>query len=111
MSSAILFTGSLPSKALRLFQVLNCAAITRSSFFRHQSKYLQPVILTVWQNHQQKLINKFFLVKNKALVVAGDGRSDSPSHAAKYGSYTLMELYCNQVVDFKLVQVSACVRF
>ena len=39
-------------------------------------------------------------------MVAGDGRLDSPGHSAKYGSYSLLELTCNKIVDFKLVQVS-----
>lgn len=104
MSCAILFTGSLPSKALRLFQVLKCATISRSSFFRHQIKFLQPATLAVWHHHQQTLLSEFE-DNQKALIVAGDGRADSPGHSAKYGSYTLVELSCSKVVDFQLVQV------
>lgn len=104
LSSAILYTGSLPSKALRLFQVLKCAAISRSAFFRHQSDFLQPAINNVWRNHQRALL-KVFKRGKKSLVVAGDGRADSPGHSAKYGCYTLVELTCNKVIDFQLVQV------
>ena len=104
LSSAILYSGSLPSKALRMFQVLKCAAIDRTTFFRHQSKYLQPAIATTWKRHQESLLNTFKDEK-KALVVAGDGRADSPGHSAKYGCYTFLELSCNKVVHFKLVQV------
>ena len=104
VSSAILFTGSLPSKALRLFEVMNCANITLSTFFRHQQKYLQPAILTIWKNHQQVILSEF-QKEGKALILAGDGRADSPGHSAKYGCYTLLELTCNKVVEFKLVQV------
>ena len=39
------------------------------------------------------------------LVLSGNGRADSPGHSAKYGSYTVIELTCNKVIDFKLVQV------
>ena len=104
MSCAILFTGSLPSKALRLFQVLKCATISRSSFFRHQIKFLQPATLAVWHHHQQTLLSEFEH-NQKALIIAGDGRADSPGHSAKYGCYTLVELTCSKVVDFQLVQV------
>ena len=104
LSSAILYTGSLPSKALRLFQVLKCATISRSAFFRHQSDFMWPSIDSVWKNQQRALLNRFKHEK-KSLVVAGDGRADSPGHSAKYGCYTLMELTCSKVVDFKLVQV------
>ena len=46
-----------------------------------------------------------FKNEQKTLVLAGDGRSDSPGHCAKYDSYSVIELSCNKVFDFKLVQV------
>ena len=106
-SSAILFTGSLPAKALQIFKVLKCATITRSTFFRHQKQFLQPAIRSVWR-HQQDALFDVFKQQGKPLILAGDGRADSPGHSAKYGSYTVIELTCNKVVDFKLVQVSLC---
>ena len=77
LSTAILFAGGLPARALRLFHVLNCPTISRKSFFRHQNRYLQPAIHSVWTTQQQALMTKF---KNeqKPLVLAGDGRPDSP---------------------------------
>ena len=103
-SASILYSGSLPSKALHIFKILNCSMITSRSFFYHQSKYLQPSVHSVWVEHQKKLL-AFFKEENRQLIVAGDGRSDSPGHSAKYGSYSIVELTCNKVVDFKLVQV------
>ena len=41
ISVAILYTGSLPAKALQVFSSLNCATITRKTFFRHQKVFLQ----------------------------------------------------------------------
>ena len=38
-------------------------------------------------------------------MLGGDGWSDSLGHSAKYGSYSILELTCNKIVDFKLVQV------
>ena len=49
-----------------------------------------------------------FKQQGKPLILAGDGRADSPGHSAKYGSYTVIDLTCNKVVDFKLVQVGLC---
>ena len=104
LSAAILFVGAKPGQALRLFNVLNCPTISKKTFFRHQSQYLQPAVYSVWKAQQNTLIASF---KNeqKPLVLAGDGRSDSPGHSAKYGSYSVIELSCNKVLDFKLVQV------
>ena len=104
LSAAILFVGALPARALRLFNVLNCPTISRKSFFRHQSHYLQPAIHFVWKTQQDAMISKFKSMQ-KPLILAGDGRSDSPGHSAKFGSYSVIELSCNRVLDFKLVQV------
>jgi len=40
--AVILYSGSLPAKALRIFKTLNCATISGKTFFRHQKKYLHP---------------------------------------------------------------------
>ena len=47
-SAAILYTGALPSQALRIFNILNCCTINRESFFRHQREFLQPTIASLW---------------------------------------------------------------
>lgn len=103
-SAAMLYSGSLPSKALHMFRILNVATISPKTFFRHQSLYLQPAISLVWKRTQETLC-KALLETGKPLVLAGDGRSDSPGHSAKYGSYSVLELTCSKIVDFKLVQV------
>ena len=104
-SAAILFTGLMPAKALRMFQVLNCAIISRKTFFRHQSSILQPSIQHIWDKQQQSLFNQI-ISRNHHLVLSGDGRADSPGHSAKYGSYTVINMTLNKVIDFKLIQVN-----
>ena len=104
MSAAILYTGCLPAKALRMFKTLNCASIARKTYFRHQNTYLQPAIRLVWERQQRKLLSKL-MIEKKGLVLAGDGRADSPGHSAKYGSYSIIDINKNKVVDVKLVQV------
>ena len=39
-------------------------------------------------------------------MLASDGRCDSPGHNAKYGTYSVMEVTTEKIVDFSLVQVS-----
>ena len=103
-SAAILYAGVIPAKALRIFRVLKCASISRKTFFRHQCYYLQPAVSHIWGQQQGALLEKMKKEKKK-LTVGGDGRCDSPGHCAKYGTYTLLELSCNRIIDFKLVQV------
>ena len=103
-SAAILFAGALPAQSLRLFKILNCVTITTKTFFRHQRQFLQPAIISTWERHQLSLLESM-RHQNKKLALSGDGRADSPGHSAKYGSYTVIEMSCNKVMDFKLVQV------
>ena len=58
----------------------------------------------VWKTQEESLLPQFQQEKTP-LVLAGDGRSDSPGHSAKYGSYSI-ELTANKVVHFQLVQVN-----
>ena len=44
-------------------------------------------------------------------MLGGDGRSDSPGHSAKYGSYTFMDLEHNVILDVELVQVCAIASY
>ena len=103
-SAAILYTGAFPAKALRIFRFLKCATITSKTFFRHQSNILQPAIQLTWERHQLSLFQKM-KAQQRNLILSGDGRADSPGHSAKYGSYTVIDISCNKVMDFKLVQV------
>lgn len=47
LSCALLFSGSLPSKATRMFQFLNMASISYRTFMYHQQCYLHPVVIEV----------------------------------------------------------------
>ena len=44
-------------------------------------------------------------MEEKGLVLGDYGRADSPGHSVKYGSYSIIELNQNKVIDLKLVQV------
>lgn len=68
-----------------------------------QRVYLIPSVLDVWSRQQNEVIQE---VQDKRLVLGGDARCDSPGHSAKYGSYTLMELETNKILDVQLVQVT-----
>ena len=100
ISAAILYTGCLPPKALRMFKTLNCASITRKTYFRHQNTYLQPAISLVWERHQRKLLSEL-MIEKKGIVIAGDGRADSPGYSPKYRSYSIIDINKNNVVDVK----------
>ena len=101
LSASILFSGSLPTKVLRLLKIYGCVSISKNTYFRHQGHVLQPCIFTVWNDHQTKLFKELRQEK-RTLVLGGDGRADSPGHSAKVGSYTVMELKKKAVIDIQL---------
>ena len=84
---------------------MNVACIWESTYYRHIKSYVNPTIIQQWKAHQQQLFNSLSSQDN-GLVLAGDGRCDSPGYSAKFGSYTLLEQQKNRVLDFQLVQVS-----
>lgn len=104
LSSAILFSGSLPSHVLQLLEYMNCKAITTRTFFKHQKRFLQPAVMTLWTTRQSEYIDEA-KQNNRSIVLGGDGRADSPGFSAKYGSYTTMDLDLNVISHISLVQV------
>lgn len=104
ISAAILYAGAMPTQALRIFSILKCHTISSMTFFRHQKQYLLPAIHATWKSEQLALVSNLKSLKNK-LVLTGDGRADSPGHSVKYGSYSVIEMTCNKVIDYRLVQV------
>ena len=105
LSGAIAFSGALPTSALNIFRFMKCATITEWTYFRHQSSLLQPAVSLVWIRHQQELLEDLKM-KGEPLILGGDGRADSPGHTAKFGSYTMLDLQQEKVIDIQLVQVS-----
>ena len=89
-SAAILYSGSLPAKAL----TLHCATISSKTFFDNK-KNLHPAINVFWEKNH--LLNKL-KEKQQGSVISGDGRSDSPGHSANYGSYFMLELNINKIM-------------
>ena len=55
---------------------------------------------TAWKEQQAEVFSGLKL-KESAVVLAGDGRCDSPGHCAKYCTYTLLDVESKKVVDFK----------
>jgi len=60
-----------------------------------------PSIDIVWKQQQEIILR---IMKNRKLTIVGDGRCDSPSFSAKYGTYTIMEAKTSAILDFSVVQ-------
>nr|XP_043885369.1 uncharacterized protein LOC122771762 [Solea senegalensis] len=72
------------------------------SFRRHAQMYIEPAIVHKWKTTQDAILQQ--LSEQQNVVLGGDLRADAPGHSARYGSYTMMDLRTNTVIDIQLVQ-------
>uniref|UniRef100_K1P3F9 Uncharacterized protein n=1 Tax=Magallana gigas TaxID=29159 RepID=K1P3F9_MAGGI len=86
-----------------MFQFLNIASISYRKFMYHEQCYLHPVVIEVWRDQQASYMQKA-QNSGRHVHLGGDGRADTPGHCAKFGSYTLIDLEKNMVVDLQLIQ-------
>ena len=56
VSAATLFSGSTPTKVFCFLKCLQVATFTDQTFYEHQTKYLEPAIISVWKHKQQNLL-------------------------------------------------------
>lgn len=105
LSAAVYFSGASFAKVERVLTALNVEGISSSTYYRHAELYLQPTVLTFWRSHQSELIEQL-IQRTGDVILGGDMRADSPGHCAKYGSYTLLDVRSNRIVDIQLVQVN-----
>ena len=104
LSAAILASGSLPTKSLRMLKIMGVATIHRNTFFRHQKAHLEPAVNQVYHDHQSGIIASLKEM-GSPLVLTGDGRCDSPGHSAKFGTFSVIEQRLNKVLHVEIVQV------
>ena len=86
-----------------LMSACNIRFFEKGTFYYIQKKYLWPVVNNYYIVQQREILQSF---RGQPLVLAGDGRCDSPGHNAKYGTYSVMEVTTEKIVHFSLVQVS-----
>ena len=104
LSAGIFFSGIQFSKFQQFSSANNLKSIGEDCYYNLREKHVFPVIDTRWEREQSRVINT---LKDRVepVTLAGDGRCDSPGHSAKYGTYTMLDVSTNQVVDFKVVSV------
>ena len=104
LSAAILFGGATSGKILRVLNHMKVACFTERTFYYHQRRYLEPAVMSVWEEKQSTLLAQC-RATGVPLIIGGDGRADSPGHSAKYGSCGILDLTTNKVINMQLVQV------
>ncbi|XP_028519514.1 uncharacterized protein LOC114576651, partial [Exaiptasia diaphana] len=102
--AAIVCTGGAFQEFSNFADALQLKFIGKSCFFKMQNNIILPVINKQYKAQQQNVIMD--VKQGMPLNLCGDGRSDSPGHTAKYGTYSLMDENSGQILDFSLVHVS-----
>lgn len=104
LSAATLFAGGSWTMMRRILSHLRLVCIADQTFYTIQRDILQPAIECRWSEEQQRVVGQLQST-GTPLVIASDGRADSPGHSAKFGVYTGLEATLNKIVDLELVQV------
>ena len=102
LSYAILSAGASVKKVLLVFKHLGLMVYHEPAYYYHQKHLLFPAIYKYWQAYQKKLLDS---LKDKDVVLAGDGRHDSMGHSAKYGAYTIFCCTVGLIVHLVIIQV------
>ncbi|XP_077102145.1 uncharacterized protein LOC143753562 isoform X5 [Siphateles boraxobius] len=102
ISAAVYLCGASFYKFEKICSTMNLQLFKYDTFRRHSRLYVEPAIVHKWTHWQNETLDR--LSVRERVIVGGDMRADSPGHSAKFGSYTLMDLQTNTVVDIQLVQ-------
>ncbi|XP_046863251.1 uncharacterized protein LOC124456997 [Xenia sp. Carnegie-2017] len=102
--AAIILTGETFEPMKQFSMAFNLTFVNKYQFYKVQDEIVFPVINSTYEKQQNNLLQ--IIKEAKAINLCGDGRSDSPGHNAKYGTYTLMDESSGKILDFSLVHVS-----
>lgn len=102
LSFAVLCAGASIRKVLLVFQHMGLLVYHEPTYYYHQRHLLIPSVVGFWRKYQKKLLDQ---LKNKEVVMAGDGRHDSMGHSAKYGTYTIFCCTIGLTLHIVFVQV------
>ncbi|XP_051255127.1 uncharacterized protein LOC127362901 [Dicentrarchus labrax] len=102
LSTAVYATGASFFKLEKIFRAMQLKMFHYDSFRRHVRMYIEPAIVHRWKTAQTAMLEQ--LSEQQSVILGGDLRVYSPGHSAKFGSYTMMDLRSNTVIDLQLVQ-------
>ncbi|XDV48298.1 hypothetical protein PO909_017735 [Leuciscus waleckii] len=102
LSTAIYVSGASFFNIQKVFKAMQLQMHSYRQFRIHCRNFIEPAVLHKWKNDQAAVLQQ--LSTDGSAILGGDMRADSPGHSAKFGSYTMMDLNKNTVIDIQLVQ-------
>lgn len=100
LSSSILSSGNNFEKVRLMFHIMNLGVTSKTSHYQYQSKHCVPVIKEEFE--RMMAVNRQKYV-GQDIIIAGDGRMDSPGHSAQYCTYTVMEYTTKDILACEVV--------
>ncbi|KAK7884024.1 hypothetical protein WMY93_027147 [Mugilogobius chulae] len=114
LSAAVYFSGGSFIKMEKICKAMSLQVHQYSTFRRHSRSFLEPAIYHKWKKDQGLIFEE---LKGKGKLALGWRHASRFTrlvfqrhyfivvwHSAKYGSYTLMELQSERILDIQLVQ-------
>jgi len=111
MASGTVLSGNSYAKIAKFFRFMRVAFICQSSFYDYQRHFICPAVNKFYMQEQvcAKVYYSMMIecdpnieqYKNTGLVLAGDGRCDSPGKIAKFCTYSVMVSDTNHILHFE----------
>ncbi|XP_048037922.1 uncharacterized protein LOC125263095 [Megalobrama amblycephala] len=102
LSAAVYLCGASFFTIKKIFAAMKLQLFRYDTFRHHSRMCIEPAIVHKWRIWQGEMLQQ--ISQREKVIVGGRMRADSPGHSAKYGSYTMMDLETNTLVDVQLVQ-------
>ena len=99
-AASVFLSGNNFSKISLLCQFFRLNSISQSTFDRIQRLYICLSVVEHWETSRNAILAD---IGDRPVVLAGDGRCDSPGFSAKYCVYSLMDIVTRKVVDVQFV--------
>lgn len=103
LTAAVYTSGASFCTLQKIFQAMNLQLCKYSTFGRLVRRFVEPAIVFRWRTMQDAALEPL-TSRHQTVLLAGGMRAHSPGPSAKYGSYTMMDLRSNRIIDLQLVQ-------
>ena len=102
MASALIMSGNNFSKIHLMTKFFKLHCFSESSFYRYQRLFIAPAVAKYWSDMQRDQIPD---LQGTSVIIAGDGRNDSPGHSAQYCTYSFLDASSGRILHVEVVDV------
>ena len=102
IASALAMSGNNFSKVSLLARFCSLQFMSDSSFHRYQRLFIAPAVKKYWSDLQAEQLQQ---LQGEQVILAGDGRNDSPGHSSQYCTYSFADATSGQILHVEVVDV------